>query len=294
MSRETDAGAVTVVGLCKLLGVSRAGVYAARQTATEEPKGALPATVRTGVPAGELLLAIRVVLKEHSSWGHRKVWATLRRQGTRVSRRRVAEVMKAHGEMQEAHAPRADAARPRGHVVVPEPNRRFATDLTTVWTRRDGLVAVVLTVDSGCRSVLDVAATKSQESGPVLATVERALERAFGRPDQVPEGVELRSDHGPQYTGQDAQDLALRWNLVQTFAPVGRPTGNALAERTIQTMKIECLWPSEFDGVEDLQAALEAWRRSFNDERPHQALGWKTPSEVRSAKLGSSPTRAAA
>lgn len=28
-----------------------------------------------------------------------------------------------------------------GHVVVPEPNRRLATDLTTVWTRRDGVVA---------------------------------------------------------------------------------------------------------------------------------------------------------
>ena len=294
MSRETDAGVVTVVGLCRLLGVSRAGVYAARRSPAEERKAAAPPAVRTGVSGAELLVAIRAVLKDHASWGHRKVWATLRRQGTRVGRRRVAEVMKANGEMQEANAPRADAVRPRGHVVVPEPNRRFATDLTTVWTRRDGLVAVVLTVDSGCRSVLDVAATKSQESGPVLATVERALERAFGRPDQVPEGVELRSDHGPQYTGQDAQDLALRWNLVQTFAPVGRPTGNALAERTIQTMKIECLWPSEFDGVEDLQVALEAWRLSFNDERPHQALGWRTPSEVRAAKLGLSPTRAAA
>lgn len=193
MSRETDAGVVTVVGLCRLLGVSRAGVYAARRSPAEERKAAAPPAVRTGVSGAELLVAIRAVLKDHPSWGHRKVWATLRRQGTRVGRRRVAEVMKANGEMQEANAPRADAARPRGHVVVPEPNRRFATDLTTVWTRRDGLVAVVLTVDSGCRSVLDVAATKSQESGPVLATVERALERAFGRPDQVPEGVELRS-----------------------------------------------------------------------------------------------------
>lgn len=296
MSRETDAGVVTVVGLCRLMGVTRAGVYAARRSPVSSPEAptARP-PARAGVPASELLEAIRKVLGEHPAWGHRKVWATLRRQGMHVGRRRVAEVMKANGEMQEAHAPRG-VRRPRGHVVVPEPNRRFATDLTTVWTRLDGLVAVVLTVDCGCRSVLDVAATKSQESGPVLATVERTLERAFGTPDQVPEGVELRSDHGPQYTGHDAHQLALRWNLLQTFAPVGRPTGNAVAERTIQTMKVECIWPAEFDGIEDLQAALEAWRQSFNDERPHQALAWKTPSEVRAEKLGlrASPTRAAA
>lgn len=177
---------------------------------------------------------------------------------------------------------------------MPEPNRRFATDLTTVWTRVDGLVAVVLTVDCGCRSVLDVSVTKSQESGPVLDSVARALEAAFGTPDGVPDGLELRSDHGPQYTGHDAARLAERWGLTQTFAPVGRPTGNAVAERTIQTMKVECLWLSDFDDVASVQAALDAWRTSFNEERPHQALGWRTPSEVREAKLRPSPTQKAA
>jgi putative transposase len=236
------------------------------------------------VPAHELLAAIRQVLGRQPGWGHRKVWATLRREGLCVSRRRVWSVMRAHGEVQEAHAPRP-VERRRGQVVVAEPNRRFATDLTTVWTRLDGLVAVVLTVDCGCRSVLDVTATKSQESGPVLASVERSLAMAFGDPMRVPEGVELRSDHGPQYTGADAVALTARWGVLHTFAPVGRPTGNAVAERTIQTMKVECLWLEEFDGVLDLQRALEAWQRSFNEERPHQRLNMRTPSEVRAERL---------
>ena len=52
---------------------------------------------------------------------------------------------------------------------VPESNRRWATDLTTVWTRRDGLVAVVLVIDCGERMVLDYEVTTSQESPTVLA-----------------------------------------------------------------------------------------------------------------------------
>lgn len=292
MSRTTDAGEATVTAVCALFDVSRQAYYAARKAPSEAAPERRPGRPR-GVPAPELLAEVRQVLADHPAWGHRKVWATLRRRGIVASRRRIAELMRANGEMQEANAPRSTPRRP-GHVVVPEPNRRFATDLTTVWTRQDGLVAVVLTVDCGCRSVLDVTATKSQASAPVLDSVDRALEAAFGTPEGVPDGVELRSDHGPQYTGHDAAALAKRWRVLQTFAPVGRPTGNAVAERTIQTMKVECLWLSEFDDVAALQAALDAWRNSFNDERPHQALGWRTPSEVRKSKLGAPAEKEAA
>jgi transposase InsO family protein len=158
-----------------------------------------------------------------------------------------------------------------------------ATDLTTAVTRRDGLVAVVVTVDCGCRSMLDATATKSQESGPVLGSVERAFVDAFGTPEGVPPGLELRSDHGPPNTGKDAEALAQRWAYEHTFAPVGRPTGNAVAERTIQTMKVECLWLEEFDDVAAVQSALDRWRWAFHEEGPHQELNWRPPSEVRSA-----------
>jgi formylglycine-generating enzyme required for sulfatase activity len=74
------------------------------------------------------------------------------------------------------------------------------------------------------------------------ASVDNALVAAFGHPRNVPDGVELRSDHGSVYTGTDAHAFALRWGVEQTFAPVGRPSGNAAAERTIRTMKEECVW----------------------------------------------------
>lgn len=231
MSLTTDAGEATVKAACALFDVSRAAFCAARKA----PVVALASTRSPGrprgVPAHELLAGIRRVLDRQPGWGHRNVWATLRREGLRASRRRVWAVMRAHGEVQEAHAPRPTERR-RGQVVVPEPNRRFATDLTTVWTRRCGLVAVVLTVDCGCRSVLDVTATKSQESGPVLASVDRALEAAFGTPELVPEGVELRSDHGSQYTGADAAALTARWGVMHTFAPADRPATRSPSARS--------------------------------------------------------------
>lgn len=296
MSRTTSSGQATVRLLCETFGVSRQAYYAAgkprarrRQAAGTVQVVALSPRPRY-VSAAILLEAIRKVLsgEDAAAWGVRKVWARLRQQGMRVGRKRVWALMQAHGlvlardrEPGETH---------RGHVAVPEPNRRIATDLTTVWTKEDGVVAIVPTIDCGCRSILGISVTKDQHSPAVLSSPEQALQAAFGSPENVPEGVELRTDHGPQYTGADCEALVDRWGLDHTFAPVGRPTGNAVVERVIRTLKEELIWLRDWQNEGELRRAVEAWVRRYNDERPHQALGFATPSEYRTAKLGPSTT----
>ncbi len=66
---------------------------------------------------------------------------------------------------------------------------------------------------------------------------------------------------------------------------MGRPTGNAIAERITQTMKLECIWLRDWESAAELQAALEAWRYKYNHHRPHQALGWLTPNQKRTRNL---------
>jgi len=66
---------------------------------------------------------------------------------------------------------------------------------------------------------------------------------------------------------------------------VGRPTGNAVAERIIQTMKIELLWTRDWENLEELRVALEQWRLFYNTERPHEALNWETPAERRAESI---------
>ncbi len=97
--------------------------------------------------------------------------------------------------------------------------------------------------------------------------------------------MEIRTDHGPQYTGADFAGFCRRWGLHHTLAPVGRPTGNAPSERVIRTMKEECIWQRDWKNLEELRDALAAWRLAYNGERPHQALDWETPDERRAARL---------
>ena len=171
---------------------------------------------------------------------------------------------------------------------IPESNRRLATDLTTVWTRRDGVIALVPTIDCGDRTAV-VVVTKDQHGPAVLSSLTDKLVASFGAADKVPEGVELRTDHGPQYTGADCRMLCSTWHLEHSFAPVGRPTGNAVVERFIRTLKEELIWLRDWESADDVREAVAAWLLHYNTARPHQALEWKTPAEWRATKLARTP-----
>jgi putative transposase len=306
MSRETSRGVAPVSLTCSTFGISRQAYYAAQRReskSTEAPECStepgpdeqtqasvrVPVAVerfRTWATTEELRGAIHTIVGAHPAWGVRKVWATLRRRcGLRAGLKRVWAVMKADGLTLEPVAVRESPGR-YGHVSVPESNRRWATDLTTVITRDDGVVAVVPVIDCGDRVALACRVTKSQDSGAVLSPLEQALVEQFGDPDRVPPGLELRTDHGPQYTGGDCEGLCHVWHLDHTFAPVGRPTGNAVAERFIQTLKIELLWTRDWLSLAELQAAIDEWLIIYNSYRPHQAMNWLTPDEKRASNLG--------
>jgi transposase InsO family protein len=299
MNPMTIAGEASWSLLCATFRLSRAAFYAeARRrrggagTLAPRESNVIKLPLRRGHTTELVLERIREVLDRDTAkaWGVRKVWATLRREGLKVARRRIHAIMRANGLVLARDSEPGEPA--RGHVAVPEPNRRLATDLTTVHTLEDGIVALVPTIDCGDRTVV-IEVTKSQEAPAVLASLERKLIDAFGSPENVPDDLELRTDHGSQYTGADCAELCERWRLHHTFAPVGRPTGNAVVERFIRTLKEELIWPRDWDNAEQLRVAIEAWTVHYMTKRPHQALDWQAPAERRADRLGLPLARAA-
>lgn len=292
MSLQTAVPGATVTAICRAFGFSRAAYYAAAEASTRKPRPKQPTPA--GLPTvEELTTRIRAIVAENPAWGVLKVWATLKhREKLRVGKHRVRALMRSLGLLFPARQEHETVG--RGHVTVPEPNRRWATDFTCVPTKDDGLVYIFPVIDSGCRSCLDIEVSTFADVGAALRPVERALETAFGTPAGVPLGFEIRTDQGSVYTSRTFANVERAWRFDHTYAPIGRPTGNAVAERVIKTLKEECIWLRDWNSADEVRAALAAWRTNYNDRRPHQAIDWETPADRRRRKLQGVPRLAAA
>ena len=63
------------------------------------------------------------------------------------------------------------------------------------------------------------------------------------------------------------------------FSRPGKPTDNARVESFNGRLRQECLNAHWFLSLEDARTKIEAWRKDYNENRPHSALGWATPTE---------------
>jgi putative transposase len=85
--------------------------------------------------------------------------------------------------------------------------------------------------------------------------------------------------YGPEFISKDV-DLWAYWNHVTLdFSRPGKPTDNAYIESFNGRFRQECLNEHWFLSLDDARDKVEAWRRDYNEERPHSALGNATPEE---------------
>jgi hypothetical protein len=145
------------------------------------------------------------------------------------------------------------------------------------WYDGTGRRCEPLTVrDEYSRYVLELRAMKDARSVTVRRVFERLFE-CYGLPQSI------RSDNGSPFAAINAllglSRLSAWWIALGIDLERGRPghpQDNGAHERLHRDISIE------LEGVGGMhrQAALELWREQFNNERPHEALGMRTPSEL--------------
>jgi putative transposase len=223
----------------------------------------------------ELTTQVDELARRHPRYGYRRVWALLRRRGQRVNKKHVHRLWK------RAKLQVRKAMRKRGLArVVSIPVQ--ATHPGHVWTYDflhdrclNGTPLKVLTVmDEFTREGLAIEVAPSLPSARVVAVLERLVTR-HGTPQFI------RSDHGPEFIA-----LALRGWLAQhqtrtLYIDPGCPWQNGYGESFNGTVRDECLNMYAFHSVEEARIVLAAYRRQYNEERPHSSLGYRTPTEFK-------------
>jgi putative transposase len=92
----------------------------------------------------------------------------------------------------------------------------------------------------------------------------------------------LFCDNGSEFTGQMLDLWAYRNSVKIDFSRPGKPTDNAFVESFNGTFRSECLDTNWFQNLTEAKQMIEAWRREYNESRPHRALANRTPEEFAS------------
>ena len=101
----------------------------------------------------------------------------------------------------------------------------------------------------------------------------------------------IRVDNGPEFVSKVLDQWAYRNGVKLDFSRPGKPTDNAYVESFNGSLRDECLNVNWFLSLEDARSKIQAWRRHYNESRPHSALRDVPPSEFAS-KGGASPALA--
>ena len=234
---------------------------------------------RIGEEMRELLLASR---RAHPHWGPRKILAWLRPRHPGLTLPAASTVGDLYSrELLVKQRPRRRKwSQPgRANVPVNGPNDLWTIDFKGEFRTLDGIMCYPLTIaDAYTRSLLAVDALPSTAHAGARVVVERVF-RELGLP------AVIRSDNGGPFATKAIAGLSrlnVWWTqlgIKQDRIPRGRPDQNGSHERMHLTLKQETVVPPASDEQEQ-QERFDAFRNEFNLERPHEALGMRTPSSL--------------
>lgn len=275
--------------LCREFGVSRKTGYKWKERFLQDGLAGLgdhsrrPSTNPHEI--SETLVCQIVKLKlAHPGWGARKLLAVLQRTIPKAdlpaesSCKRILD--KAGLVEHRRRVPAEQATRLQTPARAEGPNHVWTIDFKGWWYTRNRTRFEPLTIrDDFSRYVLCAQALDNGRTETVRTQMTRVFQR-HGLPEVI------RSDNGAPFAARNSplglSRLSAWWlslGIHLDRIPPGRPDQNGGHER----MHRDMAWEVESSAAHDAatqQATLDVWRRTFNEERPHEALGMRVPHDV--------------
>ena len=251
-------------------------------------------TDRTGVryharrsDDGALRERLKALAQERRRFGYRRLHVLLRREGHAVNRKRVQRIYREERLTVRRRGGRKRAIGTRRPIETPlAANKRWSLDFVSD-QMTDGRRFRILTVIDNCtRECLALVADTSLSGRRVARELDNIV-RQRGHPGAIV------SDNGTEYTSNAilgwADDTGVDWHYI---AP-GKPQQNGHNESFNGRLRDELLNETLFRSLPHARAVLEAWRRDYNEERPHSKLGWMTPRDYAGSIRGETGRHAA-
>ncbi len=221
-----------------------------------------------------LKMRIKELAATRVRYGYRRIHVLLRREGWKINHKRTHRLYRELGlQLRNKTPKRKVKAKLRDdRTPATAPNECWSMDFLSDQLFDGRKIRVLSIVDNFTRVSPALDVRTSYRGSDVVETLER-IAAAHGRPKRI------RLDNGPEFISKDLDLWAYQHDVVLDFSRPGKPTDNAFAEAFNGRVRAECLNAYWFLSLDDARVKCEAWRRDYNDHRPHSSLGNQTPME---------------
>ena len=263
---QPDHSSLSVARQCRLLSISRSSYY--------------------HTPVGEsaenlaLMAEIDRQFLETPFYGVRQMRWHLRARGHRVNVKRVRRLMRLMGLMPIYRKPRTSVPAP-GHKIYPyllrgvmidRPNQVWCADITYIPLAK-GFLYLVAIIDWWSRTVLAWRLSNTMDVQFCVDALEEALDR-HGPPEI------FNTDQGSQFTSDAFTGRLLAQGIQVSMDGKGRCMDNVFVERLWRSIKYEDVYLKAYQNGTEAKRGIGTYLAFYNQERPHQSLGYRTPGQV--------------
>jgi len=218
---------------------------------------------------------IREICQTRVRFGYRRVHVLLRREGWIINVKKTRRIYNELGlQLRNKHPKRRVKAKLReDRQEAAGPNDVWAMDFVHDQLATGRRIRVLTAVDTFSRYVPVLDPRFSYRGEDVVATLERVCAR-IGYPKTI------RVDQGSEFISRDMDLWAYQNGVTLDFSRPGKPTDNAFIEAFNGRFRAECLNAHWFLSLADAAEKMEDWRRDYNEQRPHGAIGNKVPLDL--------------
>ena len=215
---------------------------------------------------------IREICHVRVRYGYRRVHILLRREGWVINQKKTRRIYRELGLQLRNKTPkrRVKAKLRDDRRPATRSNETWAMDFVHDQLATGHKLRVLTSVDIFPRFSPALEPRLTFRGTDVVATLDRVC-------NEVGFPATIRVDQGSEFVSRDLDLWAYQRGVTLDFSRPGKPTDNAYIEAFNGRFRAECLNAHWFLSLADAQKKVEDWRRYYNEERPHGAIGNRPP-----------------